>query len=68
MSDSIIDDDDDDDDDGDYSGLYCEHWNEPGTCVEMCKCGHKCHDHQGSKCLKCSCGGFDGEPDERSEP
>lgn len=27
------------------SGPWCEHWSHPSDCDAMCKCGHKCHQH-----------------------
>jgi len=47
----------DDDDDEFGSGPYCQHWNDPSDCDEMCKCGHECHDHGlfSGTCEECGC-------------
>ena len=39
------------------SGPYCGHWDDPGTCMEMCKCGHACKWHV-YDCDECDCEGF----------
>ena len=50
-------------DDEEYdSGPYCEHWADPHDCQEMCKCGHKCceHDWLDGECMAegCNCKEF----------
>lgn len=35
------------------SGPFCVHWGEPGSCDELCACGHRCHT--GGCCDVCDC-------------
>jgi hypothetical protein len=53
---------DDDYERQDYdSGPYCVHWSDPADCDKMCKCGHKCSQHDFSDCLveNCNCDEFE---------
>lgn len=45
------------------SGPFCRHWSDPGECDAVCKCGHKCceHDALSGCCNECDCEGFEDE-------
>jgi hypothetical protein len=37
------------------SGPFCEHWQEPWDCAELCECGHGCNQHYDGGCRLDGC-------------
>jgi len=51
------------------SGPYCQHWDDPFECEDLCKCGHFCHRHNfvGEDCKEelCKCEKFKDKDDKK---
>lgn len=55
---------DDETEDSDWeSGPFCIHWDDPGDCNDLCKCGHTCTQHGGGhwSCEVCDCQKFEDQ-------